>query len=68
MIPVHVPPTRNRSTRPSPETPCSVADLDAFWSGAGIDHGIGRASLAWMIKYDLLRALKDDRPEGGFQR
>ncbi len=49
-------------------TPCSVGDLDEFWSAAGIEHGIGRASIAWMLKYDLLRAPRDDRHEGGIPR
>jgi glycosyltransferase involved in cell wall biosynthesis len=49
-------------------TPCSVEDLDAFWSEAGVEHGVGRASLAWMLKYDLLRAVRDDRTDGGIPR
>jgi hypothetical protein len=47
------------------EAPCSVEDLDRFWSKAGIEHGLGRATLAWMLKYDLFRAVWDDHPEGG---
>ena len=35
--------------------PCSVATLDALWSASGVAFGIGRATLAWMLKYDLLR-------------
>jgi hypothetical protein len=35
--------------------PCSVDDLDRFWCKAGVAHDIGRAILAWMLKYDLLR-------------
>ncbi|MGP0064237.1 MAG: glycosyltransferase family 4 protein [Isosphaeraceae bacterium] len=49
-------------------TPCSVEDLDDLWSAAGVEYSIGRASLAWMLKYDLLRAVSDDDPEGGIPR
>ena len=35
--------------------PCSVEDLDRFWSQSGIDRGVGRATLAWLLKYDLVR-------------
>jgi len=45
--------------------PCSVDDLDRFWSRSGIDRGVGRATLAWMLKYDLFRASYDNRPAGG---
>ncbi len=47
------------------QAPCSVEDLDLFWSTAGVDHGVGRATLAWMLKYDLLRTAWDDRPQRG---
>ena len=43
-------------------------DLDDFWSGAGVEDGIGRASLAWMLKYDLLRAVRDDCTMEDFHR
>jgi len=45
--------------------PCSLDDLDRFWSQAGIDQSVGRATLAWMLKYDLFRASDDNRPAGG---
>ncbi|MFI5259427.1 MAG: glycosyltransferase family 4 protein [Candidatus Limnocylindrales bacterium] len=48
--------------------PCSVDDLDRFWSRSGIVRGGGRATLAWMLKYDLLRASYNDRPEGELHR
>jgi hypothetical protein len=35
--------------------PCTVSDLDRVWSGAGVPFGLGRSTLAWMLKYDLLR-------------
>jgi hypothetical protein len=35
---------------------CLIEELDALLRGAGIEHGKGRATLAWMLKYDLLRA------------
>ena len=47
---------------------CSVRDLDEFWSGASVEHGIGRASLAWMLKYDLLRAVCDGHTDEGRHR
>ncbi len=48
--------------------PCSVADLDRSLTGAGVEHSLGRATIAWMLKYDLLRVVKDDRPAGGQDR
>jgi hypothetical protein len=35
--------------------PCSVVDLDHLFAAAGIEPGVGRATIAWMLKYDLLR-------------
>lgn len=35
--------------------PCTVAKLDAIWSGSGVEFSIGRATLAWLLKYNLLR-------------
>lgn len=35
--------------------PCPVEDLDRFWSTSGVDRGVGRATLAWMLKYDMVR-------------
>lgn len=43
-------------------TPCTLADLDGFWSTSGVDRGIGRATVAWMLKYDLLRIHRDESP------
>jgi hypothetical protein len=39
--------------------PCSVEDLDRFWSTSGVDRGVGRATFAWMLKYDLVRGSRD---------
>ncbi len=39
--------------------PCSVGDLDRFWSLSGVERGVGRATLAWMLKYDLVRGSQD---------
>jgi glycosyltransferase involved in cell wall biosynthesis len=50
------------------QAPCTVEELDDFWARSAIEHGIGRATLAWMLKYDLLRAAADDRPAGGLHR
>ena len=45
--------------------PCSIEDLDRFWSDHGVEHGLGRSTVAWMLKYDLLRAdFNDSRPGG----
>ena len=38
---------------------CSVADLDALFLAAGVDHHRARATLAWMLKYDLIRVIPD---------
>jgi glycosyltransferase involved in cell wall biosynthesis len=35
--------------------PCPIAGLDAILDRAGVRHRDGRATLAWMLKYDLLR-------------
>ena len=50
------------------EVPCSIGELDRFWSSSGIEHSIGRASLAWMLKYNLIRGVRNDHPEGGRTR
>ena len=47
------------SAPPSLVLPCSVEDLDRFWSTSGVDRGVGRATLAWMLKYDLVRCSQD---------
>jgi hypothetical protein len=44
--------------------PCSVADLDRQMAEAGVGRGVGRASIAWLLKYDLLRVVRDDRATG----
>jgi hypothetical protein len=44
--------------------PCSVADLDHLLAAAGIEPGLGRATIAWMLKYDLLR-IPGGRPAAG---
>lgn len=48
--------------------PCSIADLDRVMAEAGIEHGLGRAAIAWMLKYDLLRVDRDEGMAGGLQR
>jgi glycosyltransferase involved in cell wall biosynthesis len=45
--------------------PCSIDDLDRLWDRLGISPEIGRATLAWLLKYDLLRAVYDPAPTGG---
>jgi hypothetical protein len=35
----------------------SIADLEGMLRAAGVDHLKSRATLAWMLKYDLLRRL-----------
>jgi hypothetical protein len=47
------------------EAPCGVADLDRFWTRAGIEPSVGRATLGWLLKYDLLRAVGNGGPGGG---
>jgi hypothetical protein len=44
--------------------PCSVNDFDRFWSDSGIDRGLGRSTIAWMLKYDLLRRSHEHPPAG----
>jgi hypothetical protein len=48
--------------------PCTVADLDRFLAESGVEHGVGRATIAWMLKYDLLRVDGADRTAGGLDR
>jgi glycosyltransferase involved in cell wall biosynthesis len=36
---------------------CSVADLDAFFLAVGVELDRARATLAWMLKYDLIRVI-----------
>jgi hypothetical protein len=40
------------------EAHCSVADFDSFFLAAGIDQEKARATLAWMLKYDLIRVIQ----------
>jgi glycosyltransferase involved in cell wall biosynthesis len=40
--------------------PCSIDDLDRYWNQHGVERGLGRSSVAWMLKYGLLRAVFDD--------
>lgn len=48
--------------------PCSIADLDRLLAEAGVEPGVGRASIAWMLKYDLLRLEGVDHTPGGLDR
>jgi glycosyltransferase involved in cell wall biosynthesis len=45
--------------------PCSIEDLDRFWFRSGVEKGLGRSTVAWFLKYDLLRAEIADRPLEG---
>jgi hypothetical protein len=38
---------------------CSVADVDTLFRTAGVDHHRARATLGWMLKYDLIRVILD---------
>jgi len=44
--------------------PGSIDDFDRLWSRSGIERAVGRATLAWMLKYDLLRAFDEQSPAG----
>src|SRR5262249_41336107 len=48
--------------------PCSVVDLDHLLAAAGIEPGGGRATIAWMLKYDLLRVAGGRPTAGGTDR
>jgi len=41
------------------EPSCTVAELDAFFLIAGIDYHSARATLAWMLKYDLIQVVPE---------
>jgi glycosyltransferase involved in cell wall biosynthesis len=41
------------------EAPCSVLEIDAFFLAEGINHQKARSTLAWMLKYDLVRLIRD---------
>jgi D-inositol-3-phosphate glycosyltransferase len=45
--------------------PCSIDDLDRYWNQHGVERGLGRSSVAWMLKYDLIRAVFDDHLREG---
>ncbi len=45
--------------------PCSIEDFDRYWFQCGVEKGLGRSTVAWMLKYDLLRADFGDRPVEG---
>jgi glycosyltransferase involved in cell wall biosynthesis len=45
--------------------PCSIADLDRYWRHWGVEEGLGRSTVAWMLKYDLLRPELIDRQADG---
>ena len=42
---------------------CSVSSLDAFFCAAGVDRRRARATVAWMLKYDLLRLVPRPKAE-----
>ena len=44
-----------RAVLTSASSPRSLTDLDAVLQQAGISRRAGRATIAWMLKYDLLR-------------
>ena len=39
---------------------CPVAQLDEVFRQAGADPATGRATLAWMVKYGLLRVVRGE--------
>ena len=43
--------------------PCALSDLDRVLGSRGISRINGRATIAWLLKYDLLRvtAIRPDR-------
>jgi glycosyltransferase involved in cell wall biosynthesis len=45
--------------------PCSIDQWDRFWADAGVTGDVSRATLAWLLKYDLLRAKIDRATSGG---
>ena len=48
--------------------PCTVADVDRLLAESGVEHGVGRATIAWMLKYDLLRIEGAGQSAGGLER
>jgi glycosyltransferase involved in cell wall biosynthesis len=45
--------------------PCSIEDLDRYWARSGVAYELGRSTLAWMLKYDLFRAVVGNRLREG---
>jgi hypothetical protein len=45
--------------------PCTVAEIDGLMAAAGVERGVGRATIAWMLKYDLLRIAGETVPMEG---
>jgi glycosyltransferase involved in cell wall biosynthesis len=43
--------------------PCPLAELDGVLSQAQVSHGAGRATIAWMMKYGLLRRTRRPAPD-----
>jgi hypothetical protein len=41
-------------------TPCPINQLDVLLHSHGVGHGPGRATLAWMLKYGVLRVVAAD--------
>ncbi len=37
--------------------PCPLAELDRVFAGAGVEFGVGRATLGWLLKYGLLQVV-----------
>jgi hypothetical protein len=35
--------------------PATLGELDQLFAERGVEHGAGRATLGWMLKYGLLR-------------
>ena len=42
---------------------CSVSSLDSLFRAAGVDSRRARATLGWMLKYDLLRLVPCPKPD-----
>jgi glycosyltransferase involved in cell wall biosynthesis len=42
--------------------PCTLAELDELFRQAGVAFDAGRATVAWLLKYDLLRVLPSQHP------
>jgi glycosyltransferase involved in cell wall biosynthesis len=45
--------------------PCSIEELDRHWFLSGVEKGLGRSTVAWMLKYNLLRTEFGERPAQG---